>query len=92
MNIVILDKYRITTIPQNFVVHEKHVSKTGKISWKNDCYYTSIESALKAILTHLLIGGDQTTLEEIRLTVATFRAAIADVKDTFDFKLDLGKA
>ena len=63
MIVPIIEQYRITTDPYQWIVQKKR-SRKGKEDWESQTYHPSFESALQSLGECLVRGSDAETLVE----------------------------
>ena len=86
MNILIGTKYRLATIPCNFVIEKRTIAGKkakilGKVVWERIGYYSTIEGALRGLLRNELLECNAKSISELKALVASVREDIALISD-----------
>lgn len=89
MNIIIADKYRLTSDSLQIIIQRKHtvdptkspafksgMDATIRTEWRDWKYASKPEQALDVILRQNVLESDATTLKELRNEIVEFRREI----------------
>ena len=81
MDLKVNDDWRITSDPHNFILQRSFVSgpksKTpGKVSWKSEYFYGTLDAAFRGLLRKSMMDSDATCIQELQAVIDSLNADI----------------
>ena len=84
MQININENWRISTDTHNFIIEQKSIVEKGKskgeVKWKQMGFYPKMHQAVEGYSRRFMLNGDETTVEELKASLAVLSKEIAAIK------------
>ena len=92
MELKLNEKYRITTIPYNFVLQEKIITKKedskNKFYYKNLGFFGKLENAFYYIINNELLGSDSSDVSSLNNHIEDLKGFVSEVVKDIDKQFD----